>query len=95
MGTKPAPPFANIFMAKNIDNKIRKVAEKYMENGEIPLKFMKRFLDDIFLNIPWDHNMKFTVIEKVKSDDPLYGTERKKLMIRKFNSFYSGINKEP
>ena len=41
------------------------------------------------------HNMKFTVIEKVKSDDPLYGREREKLMIRKFNSFYSGINKEP
>ena len=48
MGTKPAPPFANIFMARNIDNKIRKVAEKYMENGEIPLRFMKRFLDNIF-----------------------------------------------
>ena len=41
------------------------------------------------------HNMKLTVIEKVKSDDPLYGREREKLMIRKFNSFYSGINKEP
>ena len=48
MGTKPAPPFSNIFLAKNIDNKIRKVAEKYIQNGEIPLKFMKRFFDDFF-----------------------------------------------
>ena len=25
-----------------------KIAEKYMVNGQIPIKFMKRFLDDIF-----------------------------------------------
>ena len=40
-------------------------------------------------------NMKFTVLEKVKSSDPLYGREREKLLIRKFNTFYCGINKEP
>ena len=49
MGSRPAPPYANLFMAKNIDEQIRKIAEKYQENGEIPLKSMKRFLDDIFL----------------------------------------------
>ena len=41
------------------------------------------------------HNMKFTILEQVKSRDPLYGREREKLLIRKFNSFYNGINKEP
>ena len=41
------------------------------------------------------HNMKFSIIEQVKSSDPLYGREREKLMIRKFNSYYCGINKEP
>ena len=41
------------------------------------------------------HNMKFTVIEQVKSEDPLYGREREKLFIRKFNTFFNGINKEP
>ena len=40
-------------------------------------------------------NMKFTVIEAVKSTDPLYGREREKLLIRKFNTFYNGINREP
>ena len=40
-------------------------------------------------------NMKFTVLEKVKSSDPLYGREREKLLIRKFNTFYCGINEEP
>ena len=27
-------------------------------------------------------NMKFTILEKVKSTDPLYGREREKLLIR-------------
>ena len=49
MGIKPAPPYANIFMAKKIDIKIREIFEKYSENGQIPLRFLKRFLDDIFL----------------------------------------------
>ena len=49
MGTKPAASYANIFMARKVDKRLFEIAEKYMENGEIPLKFMKRFLDDIFL----------------------------------------------
>ena len=49
MGSKPAPSYANSFMAENIDPKILQILEKYTENGIIPLKFMKRFLDDIFL----------------------------------------------
>ena len=49
MGTKPAPPYANIFMAEQIDKYVWKIAAKYMINGSIPIKFMKRFLDDIFL----------------------------------------------
>jgi hypothetical protein len=49
MGSKPAPSYANTFMAEKIDPKIQKILEKYTERGIIPLKFMKRFLDDIFL----------------------------------------------
>ena len=41
------------------------------------------------------NDMKFTIIEKVRSSDPLYGREREKLHIRRFNSFYGGINREP
>ena len=47
--TKPAPHYANNCMARKIDKKFWEIAEKYMENGIIPLKFMKRFLDDLFL----------------------------------------------
>ena len=49
MGTKPAPSYANTFMAKRIDPHIVEIALKYQENGEMSLKLFKRFLDDIFL----------------------------------------------
>ena len=49
------------------------------------------------LNLPGHriHHMKFIILEKVKSFDHLYGREREKLLIRKFNTFYNGINTEP
>ena len=39
--------------------------------------------------------MKFTILEQVRSNDPLYAREREKLLRRKFNTFCCGINKEP
>ena len=42
-----APAYANIFMAKKIDPLICELAKR-IENGENPLRFFKRFLDDIF-----------------------------------------------
>ena len=49
MGTRPAPPYANIFMANKIDNKIKEVASKINDNEEDSIKILKRFLDDIFM----------------------------------------------
>ena len=49
MGTKPAPSYANIFMARTIDQKLWDISSKYMENGTMSLQFMRKFLDDIFL----------------------------------------------
>ena len=46
MGSKPAPDFANIFMSK-IDELVVKMAVKN-SMGIFPLRFFKRFLDDIF-----------------------------------------------
>ena len=47
MGTKPAPSYANIFMARKIDSKIGELSNSVDE--ENPVKFFKRFLDDIFM----------------------------------------------
>ena len=49
METKPAPEYANKFLAKKVDKKLWEIAEKYQENDIIPMKFIKRFLDDLFL----------------------------------------------
>ena len=51
MGTKPAPSYANRFMAEIIDKKFFFNIRKYIENGRIPLWFLKRILDDIFLKL--------------------------------------------
>ena len=48
MRKKPEPSHSDIFMARKIYKRFFEIEEKYMENGEISLKFMKRFLDDIF-----------------------------------------------
>ena len=54
MGTRPAPSYANIFMAKKIDSKIVTLANDYDKENNThkqnnPVKFFKRFLDDIFI----------------------------------------------
>ena len=41
------------------------------------------------------HNMKGTILEKVKSNDPLYRKEREKYFIQKFNSYHKGMNRSP
>ena len=48
MGSRPAPSYANLFMAKKIDEKIIELANS-LENETDPISFFKRFLDDIFL----------------------------------------------
>ena len=40
-------------------------------------------------------NMTATILEKVKVNDQEYRKEREKYHIRKFNTFYSGINLKP
>ena len=40
-------------------------------------------------------DMKVTILEKVKSKDDLYRKERESYHIRKFNTFYRGINRKP
>ena len=46
MGMKPAPDYANIFMAK-IDKSISEIADQ--NKDKFTLKFYKRFLDDIYI----------------------------------------------
>ena len=47
MGIHPAPSYANIYIARRLDNKIRELGMKYGSNGKSAWLLMKRFLDDI------------------------------------------------
>ena len=40
-------------------------------------------------------DLQVIILEKVSSQDPLYRKERERYLIRKFNSFYEGMNKSP
>ena len=48
MGSRPAPSYANLFMAKKIDPIIIELA-KEIESENNPIDLFKRFLDDIFI----------------------------------------------
>ena len=40
-------------------------------------------------------DMTLTVLERVKSSDDMYRKEREKYFIRKFNTYYKGLNRQP
>ena len=48
MGTKCAPNYSDLFMARKIDCEILKLAAKHGE-GIFPIRLFKRFLDDIVM----------------------------------------------
>ena len=39
-------------------------------------------------------NMQITLLEKIKTNDTQFRKQREKILIRLFNTFYSGINKQ-
>jgi hypothetical protein len=40
-------------------------------------------------------DLNITVLEKVRQKEDLYEKEREKYFIRKFNTFYRGLNRQP
>ena len=47
MGTHPAPSYANIYLARRLDDKIENLGRKYGSNGKSAWLLFKRFLDDL------------------------------------------------
>ena len=47
MGTHPAPSYANIYLARRLDDKIEDLGRKYGSNGKSAWLLFKRFLDDL------------------------------------------------
>ena len=69
MGTKPAPSIANIFMDEKVD-KIVWILAKELNNSGSMLKFMKRFLDDIFMLFKGSTQSLHTFIDKINNIHP-------------------------
>ena len=42
-----------------------------------------------------EDNMNITILEKVKKNDTYYRKEREKYLIKKFNTYYRGLNRMP
>ena len=40
-------------------------------------------------------DLTVTILEKVRSNDDLYRRERERYFIRKFNTYYKGLNRQP
>ena len=68
MGGKPAPDYANIFMAK-FDHQIMNVTYGLFSD-EVRIKFYKRFLDDIFLIFKGNNSELHLWLDIVNALDP-------------------------
>ena len=75
----------------------RSLLERLKEHkGYIVNKHMNRPTGKHFNRVGHNlSNMKITILEKMKNRDPLYRKERESYHIKKFNSFYKGMNQSP
>ena len=70
MGADPAPTCANLFLARRVDNQIPQIAKKLSENGENLIRFLKRFLDDIFLIFTGSVMLLHKLVEEMNKINP-------------------------
>ena len=83
--------------------------ERYIGQSFRPLKKRlsehKGYINSIFptqatgehFNLPGHsmNNVTVTIIEKVKKNNECYRRERETILIRKFNTYYKGLNRQP
>ena len=70
MGSRPAPAFANLFMAKKIDNQIINILNNFQVRDILNSKFFKRFLDDLFFVITGSTKVLHLVLEEINNIHP-------------------------
>ena len=75
----------------------RKIKERIKEHLGYAKNNKLTFATGEHFNMPGHSfkNMKFTVIEQIRKEDIVYRQEREKYHIKKFNTFYDGINRVP
>ena len=75
----------------------RTLKERFQEHKGYINKIFPTQATGVHFNLP-GHNLSdatFTILEKVKKEDELYRKERESFHIRKFNTYYKGINRMP
>ena len=85
------------YQLKYIGESEREMKDRISEHvGYIRTKKINEATGEHF-NLPGHSlaHMKVTILEKVKSQEELYRKERESFHIRRFNTFYRGINKKP
>ena len=70
MGSRPAPPYANLFMARKIYKYILKLINKYYKNRNMKLLLFKRFLDDLFFIFSGSTKTLHLFVEEVNRIHP-------------------------
>ena len=79
-----------------IEESSRSIKERIKEHSS----YIKKYISNptgLHFNLPGHSlgNMKMTILEKVAKNDDMYRQERERHLIRKFNTFYHGINRQP
>ena len=75
----------------------RKLKERIADHKQYTKSIVPTQATGEHFNLP-GHSLSditVTIIEKVKQNDENYRKEREKMHIRKFNTYYKGINRQP
>ena len=83
MGASPIPPYANIFMARRLDENIENIFNKY-DNKNSALKLFKRFLDDLFFIFIGESKVLHQIHDEINMIHPFI----------KFTMSHTSINEE-
>ena len=70
MGIHPAPSYANIYLARRLDEHIAAVGEKYGTNGKSACLLFKQFLDDLIKILVGTSKQLHTLFKEINSIHP-------------------------
>ena len=70
MGVHPAPDYANIYLARRIDKKIKDLLQNYSQNEGQGMSLLLRFLDDIISLFYGTTKQLHTMLEEINNIHP-------------------------
>ena len=70
MGVHPAPDYANIYLARRIDKKIKALLQNYIQNEGQGMSLLLRFLDDIISLLYGTTKQQHTMLEEINNIHP-------------------------